>query len=103
MVTALSDSLKPDAYQSVDKERNQLEGEEPMRIPAREALFTRQSGGGVFDCYQEPLPEEMNLLLCLLDGAERRLQLQAKLNAQPPQFEVGNQAFPYGTRRPRQR
>jgi hypothetical protein len=65
-----------------------------MRIPAREALFTRQSGGGVFDCSQEPLPEEMNLLLCLLDGAERRLQLQAKLNAQPPQFEVGYQTFP---------
>jgi hypothetical protein len=55
-----------------------------MRIPTREVLFTGRPRYLESDFLHEPLPEEMNLLLCLLDGAERRLQLQAKLNAQPP-------------------
>jgi hypothetical protein len=28
-----------------------------------------------FDCSQEPLPESMRVLLCLIDGAERRHKL----------------------------
>jgi hypothetical protein len=51
-----------------------------MRIPAREVLFTGQDRCPEFDCPQE-LPEELKILLCLLDGAERRQQLQAKINA----------------------
>jgi hypothetical protein len=30
------------------------------------------------DCAQEPLPEEMRLLLCLLEGAERRQDLSRR-------------------------
>jgi hypothetical protein len=55
-----------------------------MRIPTREVLFIGQNRCPEFDCHQEPPPEELNVLLCLLDGAERRRQLQAKLNALRP-------------------
>ena len=51
-----------------------------MRIPAHEMLFIGQDRCPEFDCPQT-LPKELSILLCLLDGAERRLQLQAKLNA----------------------
>jgi hypothetical protein len=47
-----------------------------MRIPAREVLFTGQHRCPEFDHPQE-LPER---LLCLLDGAERRQQIQTKIN-----------------------
>jgi hypothetical protein len=50
-----------------------------MRIPDREVLFIGKDRCPEFD-YQEPIPEELRILLCLLDGAERRHQLQAKLN-----------------------
>jgi hypothetical protein len=50
-----------------------------MRIPAREALFTGQRRCPEFDAPQE-LPERLKILLCFLDGAERRQQLQAKIN-----------------------
>jgi hypothetical protein len=30
-----------------------------------------------FDCQQEPLPLKLQILLCLVDGAERRRQIQA--------------------------
>jgi hypothetical protein len=32
------------------------------------------------DCPQQPLPDELNVLLCFLDGAERRRRTQATLN-----------------------
>ena len=51
-----------------------------MRIPAREVLFTGQNRCPEFDVCKEPLPEELNVLLCLLDGAERRRTIQAKLS-----------------------
>ena len=51
-----------------------------MRIPTREVLFTGQDRCPEFDLCKEPLPEELNVLLCLLEGAERRQQIQAKLN-----------------------
>ena len=52
-----------------------------MRIPAHEVLFTGQDRCPEFDLCNEPLPEELNILLCLLDGAERRRKIQVKLNA----------------------
>jgi hypothetical protein len=55
-----------------------------MRIPAREVLFIGQDRCQEFDYSQERLPEELNVLLCFLDGAERRRHLQAKLNALRP-------------------
>ena len=51
-----------------------------MRIPAHEMLFIGQDRCPEFDCPQT-LPKELDILLCLLDGAERRLQLQATLFA----------------------
>ena len=36
-----------------------------------------------FDCAHEPLPLKLQVLLCLVDGAERRRQIQAKLNVHP--------------------
>jgi hypothetical protein len=52
-----------------------------MRILARErVLFTGQHLCPEFDYPQGPLPDKLQVLLCLLDGAERRRHLQAKLN-----------------------
>ena len=51
-----------------------------MRIPGRSVLLTGQHRCPEFDCPKE-LPKEFDVLLCLLDGVERRLQLQAKINA----------------------
>ena len=48
-----------------------------MRIPARNVLLTGQHRCPEFD-YHKELPKEFDVLLCLLDGAERRLQLQAE-------------------------
>jgi hypothetical protein len=50
-----------------------------MRIPAREVLFTGQDRCPEFDVCRES-PPELNVLLCLLDGAERRQIIQAKLS-----------------------
>ena len=50
-----------------------------MRIPAHEVLFIGQDRCPEFDCPQT-LPEELSILLCLLDGAERRMELQVKIN-----------------------
>jgi hypothetical protein len=54
--------------------------EAQMRISAREVLFTGQDRCPEFDPCREPLPKKLNVLLCLIDGAERRRKLQAKLN-----------------------
>ena len=55
-----------------------------MRITAREVLFTGQDRCPEFDLRKEPLPEVLNILICLLEGAERRRQIQAKLNTLCP-------------------
>jgi hypothetical protein len=63
-----------------------------MRIPASEALFTGQHRCPEFDHPQE-LPERLKILLCFLDGAERRQQLQAKINSvavSDPQARFGS-------------
>ena len=56
-----------------------------MRILTRgRVLFTGQHLCSEFNCPQEPLPDKLQVLLCLLDGAERRRHLQAKLNRLSP-------------------
>lgn len=55
-----------------------------MRIPAHQVLLTGQDKCPEFDLCPEPLPKELSVLLCLLDGAEGRRQLQAKLNRLNP-------------------
>ena len=59
-----------------------------MRILAG-VLFIGQYRCPEFDCSQEALPEQLKILLCLLDGAERRRQIQAKLNVLHPRVGWG--------------
>ena len=51
-----------------------------MHIVTRDrVLFTGQHLCPEFDCPHE-LPDQLRILLCLVDGADRRRHLQAKLN-----------------------
>lgn len=43
-----------------------------MRILAGGRVFIGQRQSSELDCAQETLPERFKVLLCLLDGAERR-------------------------------
>ena len=43
-----------------------------------------------FDCPHEALPLKLQVLLCLVDGAERRRQIQAKLNVLHPLGDGSN-------------
>jgi hypothetical protein len=45
-----------------------------------------------FDCTQQPLPDKLKVLLCLLDGAERRQRLQTKFESPCPQQFVDSPA-----------
>jgi hypothetical protein len=59
-----------------------------MRILAGgRVLFNGQHQCPEFDCSQEALPERLKVLLCLIDGVERRRQIQAKLNVLHPRAE----------------
>ncbi len=55
-----------------------------MRIPPNQVLVLGKRGWEEFDCLQQPLPKRIKVLLCLIDGAERRRHLQAKLNTLRP-------------------
>ena len=52
-----------------------------MQHLPKQAVFLGRALQARFDCPQQPLPDELNVLLCFLDGAERRRRLQAALNA----------------------
>lgn len=72
-----------------------------MRVRTRDrVLFTGQHLCREFDCPQEPLPEKLKVLLCLVDGAERRRQLQAKLNDLRPRSppDPGGPNVPHSTK-----
>jgi hypothetical protein len=47
----------------------------------KQAVFLGRALQARFDCSQQPLPDELNVLLWFLDGAERRRRIQATLNA----------------------
>ena len=51
-----------------------------MQPLPKQALFLGRALRERFDCCQQPLPEELNVLLSFLDGAERRRGIQATLN-----------------------
>lgn len=51
-------------------------------------LFTGQHQCPEFDCPQGPLPGELKILLTLVDGAERRRQIQTQLNHTQPRAEL---------------
>jgi hypothetical protein len=52
-----------------------------MQHLPKQALFLGRALQTCFDCSQESLPDNLNVLLGLLDGAERRRRLQATRNA----------------------
>ena len=58
-----------------------------MRILAGGRVFVGQRQSPELDCAEETLPEPFKVLLCLLDGAERRRQIQAKLNVVHPRAD----------------
>jgi hypothetical protein len=51
-----------------------------QHLPKR-ALFLGRALRTQFDCTQQALPDRLSVLLCLLDGSERRHHLQATLRA----------------------
>ena len=52
-----------------------------MQHLPKQAVFLGRALQARFDCSQQPLPNELNVLLWFLDGAERRRRIQATLNA----------------------
>jgi hypothetical protein len=58
-----------------------------MRILAGSRVFVRRGHSPELDCAQDTLPERFKVLLCLLNGAERRRQIQAKLNVLRPRAD----------------
>jgi hypothetical protein len=59
-----------------------------MRILAGSRVIGLDQCPG-FDCPREPLPSQLAVLLCLVDGAERRRQIQTELNATTPKRRSG--------------
>jgi hypothetical protein len=55
-----------------------------MRIPPNQVLFLGQHQWAEFDRPQEPLPDEIKLLLWLMDGAERRHRLASRWSGKEP-------------------
>jgi hypothetical protein len=55
-----------------------------MRIPPNQVFVLGKRGWEEFDCLQQPLPDRIKVLLCLVDGAERRRHLQSKLTSMRP-------------------
>jgi len=49
----------------------------------KQALFLGRALRARFDCTQQPLPDQFNVLLCRLDGAEQRRRVQARCNVKP--------------------
>jgi hypothetical protein len=52
-----------------------------MQHLPKQAVFLGRALQSRFDYSQQPLPNELNVLLWYLDGAERRRRIQATLNA----------------------
>ena len=52
-----------------------------MQHLPKQAAFLGRALQASFDCSQQPLPDELNVLLWFLDGAERRQRIQATLSA----------------------
>ena len=55
-----------------------------MRIPPNQVLFLGQHQWAEFDRPQEPLPDEIRILLWLMDGAERRHRLAIRWSGKEP-------------------
>ena len=51
-----------------------------MQHLPKQAVFLGRGLQARFDCCYQPLPDELNVLLWFLDGAERRRRIQATLS-----------------------
>jgi hypothetical protein len=75
-----------------DGEGSQKKGqpaEEQMRIPPNLLhIWGKQQLYPGFSCPEETLPNKLKVLLCLLEGAERRQRVQAKLKPSDPRQRV---------------
>ena len=71
-------------YQNNRPLRVRLDGGKQMRIPPNQVLFLGQRQWAEFDCPQEPLTDEIRLLLWLMDGAERRHRLAIRWSGKEP-------------------
>jgi hypothetical protein len=58
-----------------------FDGGKVMQHLPKQAVFLGRALQACLDYPQQPLPDELNVLLCFLDGAERRRRIQAALNA----------------------
>jgi hypothetical protein len=54
-----------------------------MQHLPKQAVFLGRVLQARFDCSQQSLPDELNVLLWFLDGAERRRGIQERFNAKP--------------------
>ena len=64
-----------------------------MVIADGKCKFIREIKWGKSDYVQEPLPEEMRLLLCLLEGAERRQNLLRRWSGRAPVPTTGDMSL----------
>jgi len=62
-----------------------------MVIADGKCKFIGETNGS--DYVQEPLPEEMRLLLCLLEGAERRQNLLRRWSGRAPVPTTGDMSL----------
>jgi hypothetical protein len=63
-----------------------------MARTPNQALFIKAFLPADFHCAQQSLPDRLKVLLCLLEGAERRQRLQAKFESLCPQKFVDSPA-----------
>jgi hypothetical protein len=63
-----------------------------MARTPNQALFIKAFLPADFHCAQQSLPDRLKVLLCLLEGAERRQRLQAKFEFWCPQKFVDSPA-----------
>jgi hypothetical protein len=54
-----------------------------MQHPPKQALFLGRVLKERLDCSQQTLPDDLNIRLEMLAGAERRRRIQATLNTRP--------------------
>jgi hypothetical protein len=48
-------------------------------LPRQGALLLAEGLRAKFDCSRQPLPANLEILLCCLDGAERRRRIETRL------------------------
>jgi hypothetical protein len=71
---------RPGRFDEAPKKPKMNGGNVMQHLP-KPAVFLGRALRSRFDCSEQPLPEEWNVLLWFLDGAERRRRIEATLNS----------------------